>query len=146
MYRVDKGIYRSEQPSRVQFRAIEKYGIKEILNLRFWHSDDKYAKGTGLILHRVKMNAHDANDFDVVAALRIIKNRKGPILIHCHHGSDRTGLIVAMYKLVFRNANKADVIDEMVNGGFGFHEIYDNIVQYINRVNVDSIRKQVYRK
>jgi protein tyrosine/serine phosphatase len=144
MYQVDEGIYRSEQPSRQQFRAIEMFGIEEVLNLRYWHSDYKYAKKTDLILHHVRMNAHDANDFDVVAALRIIKNRKGAILIHCHHGSDRTGLIVAMYKIVFCNASKAEAIDEMVNGGFGFHKLYDNIVQYVNNVNVDNIRKQVY--
>ncbi|MDR2382626.1 MAG: tyrosine-protein phosphatase, partial [Prevotellaceae bacterium] len=143
MYRVDEGIYRSEQPDREQFKALEKYGIKETLNLRYWHSDKKHAKDTNLDLHRVRMNAHDANDFDVVAALRIIKNRKGPILIHCHHGSDRTGLIVAMYNIVFRNKSKTEAIDEMLNGGFGFHKIYDNIVRYINNVNVDNIRKQV---
>jgi protein tyrosine/serine phosphatase len=146
MYKVDEGIYRSEQPNRKQFKALEKYGIKEILNLRYWHSDKTYAKETGLILHRVRMNAHDANDFDVVSALRIIKNKKGPILIHCHHGSDRTGLIIAMYKIVFRNTAKKDAVDEMVNGGFGFHEIYDNILRYINNVNVENIRKQLNYK
>jgi protein tyrosine/serine phosphatase len=143
MYRVDEGIYRSEQPGREQFKALEKYGIKEILNLRYWHSDRKHAKDTDLTLHRVEMNAHNANDFDVVAALRIIKNRKGPILIHCHHGSDRTGLIVAMYSIVFRNKSKTEAVDEMVNGGFGFHKIYDNIVRYVNNADVNNIRKQV---
>jgi protein tyrosine/serine phosphatase len=142
MYKVDEGIYRSEQPGKEQFQALEKYGIKEILNLRYWHSD-KHAKKTNLILHRVKMNAHNANDFDVVSALRIIKNRKGPILIHCHHGSDRTGLVIAMYKIVFQDKTKENVINEMINGGFGFHEIYDNIPRYINNVNIDNIRKQL---
>jgi protein tyrosine/serine phosphatase len=146
MYQVDEGIYRSEQPDRKQFLLLEKYGIKEILNLRYWNSDVKYAKGANLTLHRVRMNAHDANDFDVVSALRIIKNRKGPILIHCHHGSDRTGLIVAMYKIVFLNEIKADAIEEMVNGGFGFHAIYDNIIRYVNNVNVDSIKQQLNLK
>jgi protein tyrosine/serine phosphatase len=146
MYKVDEGIYRSEQPNREQFKALEKYGINEILNLRYWHSDNKYAKDTNLTLHRVKMNAHNANDFDVVSALRVIKNRKGSILIHCHHGSDRTGLIVAMYKIVFRDTTKKDAINEMINGGFGFHKIYDNIIRYINNVNIDNIRKQMRDK
>jgi protein tyrosine/serine phosphatase len=146
MYKVDEGVYRSEQPDKEQFQALERYGIKEILNLRYWHSDSRPAKETGLRLHRIKMNAHDANDFDVVSALRIIKNRKGPILIHCHHGSDRTGLIVAMYKITFRNVSKEDAINEMINGGFGFHSIYDNIPRYINNVNIDNIRKQLNLK
>ncbi|MDR2027127.1 MAG: dual specificity protein phosphatase family protein [Prevotellaceae bacterium] len=142
-YRVDEGVYRSEQPDREQFKALEKYGIKEVLNLRYWHSDRKYIKDLNITGHRVKMNAHDANSYDVVRALRIIKNRKGPILIHCHHGSDRTGLIVAMYMIVFRNRTKKEAIDEMINGGFGFHKIYDNIPRYINSVDIDSIKKQL---
>jgi protein tyrosine/serine phosphatase len=146
MYKVDEGVYRSEQPDKKQFEALEKYGIKEILNLRYWHSDNKHIKKTNLISHRVKMNAHNANDFDVVSALRIIKDTKGAILIHCHHGSDRTGLIVAMYRIVFQNVSKEDAISEMINGGFGFHEIYDNIPRYINNVNVDNIRKQLNLK
>jgi protein tyrosine/serine phosphatase len=143
LYKIDEGIYRSEQPVREQFEALEKFGIKEILNLRYWHSDEKYARKTGLILHRIRMNAHNANDYDVVAALRIIKNRKGAILIHCHHGSDRTGLIVAMYRIVFQNCSKNDAIAELENGGFGFHKIYDNIPKYINTVDVQNIKKQL---
>ncbi|MDR1130316.1 MAG: tyrosine-protein phosphatase [Prevotellaceae bacterium] len=142
LYRIDEGVYRSEQPGRKQFKALEEYGIKEALNLRAWHSDSRLAKGTGLILHRVRMDAHNANDYDVVAALRIIKNRRGAILIHCHHGSDRTGLIVAMYRIVFQNTSREDAIAEM-RSGFGFHGIYNNILRYINRANIDSIRKQL---
>jgi protein tyrosine/serine phosphatase len=143
MYKVDEGVYRSEQPDREQFLALEKYGIKEILNLRAWHSDNRHAKRTNLVLHRVRMNAHDANDYDVVAALRVIKNRKGPILIHCRHGSDRTGLVVAMYRIVFMNATKKEAIEEMTDGDFGFHAIYSNILRYIGDVNIDSIKKQL---
>jgi protein tyrosine/serine phosphatase len=121
--------------------AVEKYGIKEILNLRYWNSDKKYVRGLNLTAHRVRMNAHDANDYDVVTALAIIKNRKGPILIHCHHGSDRTGLIVAMYMIVFRNKTKQEAVEEMINGGFGFHKIYLNIAKYIENADIDRIRK-----
>jgi protein tyrosine/serine phosphatase len=146
MYQVDDGVYRSEQPDKNRFKALEKYGIKEILNLRYWHSDKKHAKETDLTLHRVRMHAHDANNFDVVSALRIIKNRKGPVLIHCHHGSDRTGLIIAMYGIVFQNKIKQEAIDEMINGGFGFHKIYGNIPRYINNADIDGIKKQLNLK
>jgi protein tyrosine/serine phosphatase len=143
LYKVDHGIYRSEQPNSKQFIALEKYGIKEILNLRAWHSDSKHAKGTDLVLRRVRMHAHHANDYDVVAALRIIKERKGAILIHCHHGSDRTGLVVAMYKIIFMNMTKKEAIAEMTGKEFGFHSIYSNILQYINNVDIDIIKKQL---
>lgn len=46
MYQIDSGVYRSDQPSGSDFKALEKYGICEVLNLRNRHSDDDEAKGT----------------------------------------------------------------------------------------------------
>jgi len=39
LYKIDSGVYRSEQPSHSDFKALEKYGIGESLNLRNRHSD-----------------------------------------------------------------------------------------------------------
>ena len=60
------------------------------------------------------------NEEQLIEALRIIKNRKAPIVIHCHHGSDRTGAVCALYRVVFQNVSKEDAIHEMTEGGFGF--------------------------
>lgn len=90
LYQIDLGVYRSEQPSDADFKALEKYGIREVLNLRNRHSDDDEAAGTKIKLYRLKMKAHSVSEDQLINALRIIKNRKGPIVFHCHHGSDRT--------------------------------------------------------
>ncbi len=58
LYQIDSGVYRSEQPSKEGFKALEKYGIGEVLNLRNRHSDDDEAKGTSIKLHRVKTKAY----------------------------------------------------------------------------------------
>ena len=131
LYKIDSGVYRSEQPSHEDFKALEKYGIGEALNLRNRHSDDDEAAGTNVKLHRVKTKAHSINEEQLIEALRIIKNRKAPIVIHCHHGSDRTGAVCALYRVVFQNVSKEDAIHEMTEGGFGFHRIYKNIIRTI---------------
>jgi len=64
-------------------------------------------------------------------------------LIHCKHGADRTGLIVAMYRIVFQNWTKEQAIDEMTQGDFGFHQIYSNIIDFIRNVDVENIKKQI---
>ena len=80
----------------------------------------------------------------LLEALTLIKNRKGPLLIHCWHGSDRTGATVAAYRLVFQNWSKEQAIDEMVNGGYGYHAgIYPNLLELINKLDVAKIRKQL---
>ena len=143
VYKIDEGVYRAEQPGDKEFKELEKFGIKEVLNLRYWHSDNKEAAGTDLILHHVRMNAHDINNKDIINALRIIKNRKGPIVYHCKHGSDRTGVITAMYRIIFQNWTKEDAINEMKSGGYGFHRIYFNIPSYIQNVNIEALKKEI---
>ena len=143
LYKIDSGVYRSEQPSHEDFKALEKYGIGEALNLRNRHSDDDEAAGTNVKLHRVKTKAHSINEEQLIEALRIIKNRKAPIVIHCHHGSDRTGAVCALYRVVFQNVSKEDAIHEMTEGGFGFHRIYKNIIRRIKEADIEQLRRKV---
>ena len=62
-------MYRSAQPNHLQMQSLDRIGIRSVLNLRQWHSDADEAKGTGLILYRVPMNAAAINNDDVVIAL-----------------------------------------------------------------------------
>ena len=57
----------SEQPSHEDFKALEKYGIGEALNLRNRHSDDDEAAGTNVKLHRVKTKAHSINEEQLIS-------------------------------------------------------------------------------
>jgi len=143
LYQIDEGVFRSEQPGELDFFKLEKLGITEVLNLRRWHSDDKKAKKTNFTLYHVPMRAGNIKEKDVIQALKIIQNRKGDFLIHCKHGADRTGLIIAMYRIVFQNYTKEQAIKEMTEGGFGFHSIYKNIIDYIQQADVEKIRKQI---
>ncbi len=143
IYRIDEGVYRSEQPNVRDFSLLEAYGIREVLSLRFWHGDYRKARNTSLQLHHLKVHAHSLREYEVMQALQIIRNRKGPILIHCWHGSDRTGAVVAMYRIVFQNVSKEAAIEELRNGGFGFHTVFGNIVRMIENADVEKIRHKL---
>ena len=94
-------------------------------------------------LYRVEMGARKIKTEDVVAALRIIKKSEGPVVVHCWHGSDRTGAVIAMYRVVFQNWPKEAALEELMNGGYGYHSIYKNIPEFIRAVDIDDIRKRV---
>jgi protein tyrosine/serine phosphatase len=142
-YRLDEKVYRSAQPDRKGFQELKAFGISNVLSFRDHHVDDKDAKGLGLTLHRVKMEAGEIKDEQVAGALRIIRTAKGPVLIHCWHGSDRTGLVSALYRILYQNWTKDEAIEELMRGGYGYHSLYRNIPEYIRKVNIEEIRRAV---
>ncbi|MDR0660023.1 MAG: dual specificity protein phosphatase family protein [Prevotellaceae bacterium] len=144
-YKIDKGVYRSGQPSAEAFKEMEQMGIKEVLNLRNYHSDKDEAEGTSLKLYRVAMDAHNSDWDRLVEAMRAIKNRKGPIVIHCWHGSDRAGLVTALYRILFQGWTKEEALDELENGGYGYHKIYSNIKAFIQNLDVEEFKKDVMK-
>ena len=142
-YWVDNALYRSAQPDDADFKELTPFNIHEILNLREYHSDDE-AVEQQLTVHHVPMAAGSVTEAQLLDALTQIKNRKSPLLIHCWHGSDRTGVTVAAYRVVFQHWSKAQAIDEMVNGGYGYHAtFYPNLVTLINDLDVAKIQKQL---
>ncbi len=141
IYQVDSGVYRSEQPSSKEFAMLAEFGLKEVLNLREFHSDDDETEKLNLRLHRIKIDTGDISEQDILQALKIIKQRKGSILIHCWHGSDRTGAVIAAYRVIFNQWPKAKAIDELRAGGYGYHAvIYPNVVKLIKELDVKKIK------
>jgi tyrosine-protein phosphatase SIW14 len=143
-FQLDEKVYRSAQPTRKGFQELQARGIRNVLNLRDYHSDEDDAQDTVLSLYRVKMEAGDITDEKVIEALRIIRKAEGPVLVHCWHGSDRTGLISAMYRILFQNWSKEEAIEELMKGGYGYHSLYRNIPEYIRKVPMESIRRGVF--
>lgn len=142
LYQVDNGVYRSEQPDETAFKVLANYGVGEVLSLREYHSDESLAADTALQLHRIKVATGSITQEQLVEALGIIKHRKAPILVHCWHGSDRTGAVIAAYRVVINGWSKAKALDELEHGGFGYHAaFYPNIVQLIESLDVTKMRQ-----
>lgn len=142
LHRVNETLYRSGQPTKEGMIILkEKFGINTVINLRVFHSDADEVMGTGLLNEELSVKTWHIEDEDVVRVLKLIRNREnGPFLIHCHHGADRTGLMSAMYRIVEQDWPKDEAINEMVDGGYGFHPTWANIIKYIRNVDVKRIK------
>jgi len=121
LHQVDQKLYRSEQPSRQGMNYLSGIGINTILNLRHIRSDKNEAKNTKLTLAQVHINTWTMTYDEVVAALKVIRSAKKPVLVHCKHGSDRTGCVVAAYRMVFDNWSKQKAIEEFLQPEYGYH-------------------------
>jgi protein tyrosine/serine phosphatase len=141
-YKVSDDLYRSEQPDEAGMRELAAFGIKAVLNLRNWHSDQDEAAGTGIALFRVAMDAGDINDALMRKALDAIRAAPKPVLVHCWHGSDRTGAVVALYRMAEQGWDRESAIDEFKHGGYGYHETwYPNIERWLRQVDLAAFRK-----
>jgi len=147
-YKINDNLYRSAQPTEVGMAQLrEIVGIKTIINLRTLHSDSDEIGSTGLLNERLHVKAWHIEDEDVIKVMRDLSNReKGPFLIHCQHGSDRTGVMCAMYRILYQGWTKEEAIDEMVNGGYGFHPLWNNIIKYIQAADIEKLRKDIQAK
>jgi protein tyrosine/serine phosphatase len=146
LYVLNDSIYRSEQPGNIGFTLIDSLGIKSVLSLREFHQDSVLINGLKLNLYNVKINPYYFGDREIVKALRILEYSPKPIIIHCNIGGDRTGVVIAMYRIIYQNWTKEKAINEMKNGDYGFHWIFFNMPNYINNVNINMIRKEIYNQ
>jgi hypothetical protein len=153
LQRVNATLYRSAQPSREGFLWLEAQAslahgdpsIRTIVSLRTSADDaDFVSRSSPLRLEEISFKTWHPEDEDVVKFLRIVTTPAlQPVLVHCRHGSDRTGTMVAVYRIVIEGWTKAQAIDEMANGSFGFHPMWQNLLRYIEALDVDAIRAQV---
>ena len=143
-YRLNDSVYRSEQPGRKGFQELKSYGIKTVLNLRRLKEDHKKAKHTTLHLEQLRLKSSEIDEQDIITALRILKEAEKPVLIHCWHGSDRTGVISAAYRIVIEHWPKEKAIAEFRQREFGYHENwYPNLVTLLNGLDVAEIRTKL---
>jgi tyrosine-protein phosphatase SIW14 len=146
LYKVNSDLYRSEQPQENAGNTLKKLGIKSILSLKQQNKDKEYLGKHSFEYYSVEMESEDFDNDEIIKALRKIKDAPKPILVHCKHGSDRTGVVIAMYRIVFENWTKAEAINEMKNGTFGFKIKYENIIAYINNANIEKIKKKILKE
>lgn len=146
-YRVTDQLYRSEQPLKASAPSLHALGVHTVISFRAFHSDEKTLRDTGITLKRIPMHTWHIEDKDVLLALRDIRHaeQSGPVLIHCLHGADRTGLVAAMYRMIYQGWTREEALDELQHGGYGFHSMWRNIPRYLRKVDLESIRVQVER-
>lgn len=148
LYRIAPGFYRAAQPTAEGFRNLAGLGIRTVISLRQTVNDTPLAQGSGLDLIRIPMKTRhvaERSGAKVVAAMQALGSglSLGPTLVHCHHGADRTGLIAALYRMLSQGWSRAEAIDELIEGGYGFHPIWANIPRYLRRMDLADLKLRI---
>jgi tyrosine-protein phosphatase SIW14 len=141
LHQMTPTLYRSALPNGNALPVLENLKIATVINF-LPESDATWLKTSDIKQVQLTYRTNHVDDSDVLAALRAIQDAetKGPVLMHCKHGSDRTGLMAAMYRVVIQGWSKEDALNEMTLGGFGTSNGFRDSVRYMMKADVDKLR------
>jgi protein tyrosine/serine phosphatase len=104
-HKVNEYLYRGGQPRSGGIKKLAELGIKTIINLRgedeHTRAEQIEAKAVGLRYFNIPMPGLAApSDEQIARVMAIIDAQENrPVFIHCKRGSDRTGMVIAIYRI-----------------------------------------------
>jgi protein tyrosine/serine phosphatase len=144
LHRVTDDLYRGAQPSMKGLRELKKLAIKTVLNLRHTSSDRLNCEDVGLAYEHIDIKAWHIDRGQITAFLRIATDKdRTPVFVHCLNGADRTGCLVAAYRVVVCGWTKDEAIREMKDPKFGTEVEFRNLPARIQELDVEGIRKEL---
>jgi len=130
---VAPGLYRGGQPNAEGVAWLKSIGVKTVLNLRHYHGDTEkqMVESVGLRYERIAMTSRDEPPPEQVARfLAIVRDPSlRPLYVHCEHGVDRTGAMMAVYRMEDEGWTNADAYTEMES--FGAHWIFRDLRNFV---------------
>lgn len=126
---VDEGLYRGAQPTLPCYRWLADIGLSLVVNLR----DDplpmepQAVHDAGLRYENHPMNGfRRPHELAVQSTLDSIVreiDRKQGVYVHCEHGNDRTGLIIAVYRIAHCGWTNRQALAEAEADGMAWEEL-----------------------
>lgn len=104
-HQVDERVYRGAQPTGAGFSYLAKIGVKTVLDLREngQRSSREAALVTSLGMHYVHVPMSGLTPptrADITRVLVLMEDgASGTVFVHCLRGADRTGAVIAAYRI-----------------------------------------------
>lgn len=126
--KVDQHVYRGGDPTAVGLTELGAMGVKVDLDLRekgdATQVERKEAEKLGIKYVNIPMKPFSApSDDEMERALSLlIENKSGPVFVHCRRGKDRTGTVIACYRIRHDGWSNRDALSEAKKLGMSFTE------------------------
>jgi tyrosine-protein phosphatase SIW14 len=125
---VGYSLYRGPQPHKEAMAyLIDTQQIKRIVNLRMpndiWPDEPRLAAGAGIEYFNVPLDPLSAPSKECVEHILKLLHVPQKTFVHCQHGVDRTGTVVACYKIRFLKISNAAALKEAEDRGMQDFEI-----------------------
>jgi tyrosine-protein phosphatase SIW14 len=131
-------LFRGAQPTLEGFDTLSKKGIAIVVDLRF--EGDRNAERlavthAGMQYVGMPWSCHFPRDAITARFLQfVLANPNEKIFVHCQHGVDRTGLMIAAYRMAEQDWTPEQAQQEMIAYGF----------DYVHRTWCSSVSSYVF--
>lgn len=99
-------LYRSRQPAGGDYQTLQRYGIARVVNLRAMEEDPETRQEQRRILAEMNIDHVEIpiarkvpTEEHVRSFFQAVDTAPGPVLVHCQHGEDRSGILVAAWRV-----------------------------------------------
>lgn len=126
-HQINAKLYRGGQPKEKGFELLAGLGIKTVINLR---DDDERARAeekevlaAGMRYFNVPLDDlfGRPSEEKMELILSIINAEENqPVFIHCRRGADRTGTVIAVYRISHYGWTSQEAMSEAKRHGMGF--------------------------
>ena len=123
-YQVDEVLYRGGQPNQRGLERLKSLGIKTVISLRGEDEELLQEKNQlqawGINFYSLPMSVYERpTDEQVLKFLEIVLRKDNqPVFLHCTSGRDRTGAMIAMYRVVVSGITIKQAYKEAKRLGF----------------------------
>jgi len=126
--KVDEHVYRGAQPTDQGFLNLAKLGIRTVIDLREpgarGKAEERVVKAAGMQYISVPMRGMETpSNESVTKVLAVLEdNTTGSVFVHCLRGADRTGGVIACYRVEHDHWQNDRAVSEARSLGMSWYQ------------------------
>jgi tyrosine-protein phosphatase SIW14 len=130
-FQVNDHVYRGAQPTGTGWDSLAKLGVKTVIDLRREGEDGEHSiaaeakavEAAGMHYINVPMNGIVAPGNDQISRVLTLLDSPEPVFVHCKKGKDRTGTVIACYRIAHDRWTNQHAMDEAKSAGLHWMEV-----------------------
>jgi len=129
-YQVNDHVYRGAQPTDEGWKSLATLGVKTVIDLRLQDEhptqvEKQAVEAAGMRYINIPMHGMAAPSNEQISKILglLDSTKEGPVFVHCRRGADRTGTVIACYRVAHDHWQNKKALAEAKSAGMSWIEI-----------------------